>query len=230
MVYAQSDQGHIEGLSAAASESQTDKRAADPRWRRTRERLLKAGFELIGVAGADGVGIDAIVARAGISKQTFYNHFADRDLLTQALWLESRRIFEAAILRANAGVADPVRRLARGVAIYARLALDDPAHAQFVARTNIHRSLFEDANRGLDRDLLDGVAQGRLRLGTVATAAMFVTGVTWTLITQILASDDAVQAIKLCQETLAMLLRALGCSEDEGACIATDATNDVLAG
>jgi AcrR family transcriptional regulator len=205
-----------------------ERRMADPRWQRTRERLLRVGFELIGEAGAEGVGIDAIIDRAGVSKQTFYNHFADRDVLTRELWLESRRVFELAITQANVGLADPVQRLARGVAIYARLAIVDPAHAQFIARTNIRSGVIAAANRGLERDLADGIAQGRLRLDDVAAAAVLVSGVTLTLIANILDSQDAAYSAALCRNTLALLLRGLGCDDEEGRRIAGDATMDML--
>lgn len=200
----------------------------DKRWLRTRERLLQAGFELIGEGGAEGASIDALVARAGISKQTFYNHFSDRDQLTAALTLESRLVIQQAIAASNADVVDPVQRLARGVATYARQAVVNPFLAQFVARTTITRGLFDEGNRGLEEDIAAGVAQGRLQVDHQATAIMFVIGVTATLIAQITASDDSNNAEMQCREVLTMLLRALGCGGDEGRNIAAQAAQDVV--
>jgi AcrR family transcriptional regulator len=200
----------------------------DKRWLRTRERLLQAGFELIGEGGAEGASIDALVARAGISKQTFYNHFSDRDQLTAALTLESRLVIQQAIAASNADVVDPVQRLARGVATYARQAVVNPFLAQFVARTTITRGLFDEGNRGLEEDIAAGVAQGRLQVDHQATAVMFVIGVTATLIAQITASDDGAGAEMQCREVLTMLLRALGCGGDEGRQIAAQAAEDVV--
>lgn len=205
-----------------------DKRALDQRWVRTRERLLQAGFELIGEGGAEGAGIDALVARAGISKQTFYNHFTDRDQLTKALTLESRRVIQEAITACNADVSDPVQRLARGVATYARQSVAHPFLAQFVARTTITRGLFDEGNRGLEQDIAAGVAQGRLQVDHPATAVMFVIGVTATLIAQITARDDALDVETLCREVLTMLLRALGCGGEDGRQIAAQAAQDVV--
>ena len=205
----------------------TDKRVADPRWRRTRERLLQVGFELIGEGGAEGVNIDIITARARISKQTFYNHFADRDMLTQELWLESRRVFTQAITTANAGLTDPVQRLARGVAIYARLAVDDPHHARFIVRTHIGRGMLDNGNHGLQRDLLDALGQGRLSFDQLDTATRFVTGVTMALMLQILEVDQAQRRAALCAETLLMLLRGLGCGGADAALIAGDAARHI---
>lgn len=209
-----------------------DRRATDQRWMRTRERLLTAGFALIGEGGAEGASLDALVARAGISKQTFYNHFSDRDQLTAALSLESRRVIQEAIAASNADVTDPVQRLARGVATYARQAVVHPVLAQFVARTTINRSLFDEGNRGLEQDLAAGAAQGRLHVDNLQTAVMFVIGVTATLIAQITASNNAgnsaTSAEMLCREVLVMLLKAMGCAGQEGRTIAAQAAHDVV--
>jgi AcrR family transcriptional regulator len=200
----------------------------DKRWLRTRQRLLQAGFELIGEGGAESTSIDALVARAGISKQTFYNHFTDRDQLTAALTLESRHVIQQAISASNVDVVDPVERLARGVATYARQSVLYPFLAQFIARTTIRCGLFDEGNCGLEEDIAEGVAQGRLQVDDQATAVMFVIGVTATLIAQITANKDGVGAEKQCREVLTMLLRALGCGADEGRQIAVRAAHDVV--
>lgn len=210
------------------SDPTKEKRSTDQRWRRTRDRLLQAGFQLIGEGSAEGVSIDALVARAGISKQSFYNHFSDRDQLSAALSLESRRVIQQAIADTNAEVSDPVQRLARGVATYARQAVVNPFLAQFVARTIISRGMFNEGNRGLEDDIAAGVAQGRMQVEHAATAVMFVIGGTATLIAQITASHNARSPETLCQEVLTMLLRALGCSGEEGRLIAEKATRDVM--
>jgi AcrR family transcriptional regulator len=201
---------------------------SDKRWLRTRERLLQAGFALIGEGGAEGASVDALVARAGISKQTFYNHFADRDQLTAALYLESRRVLEEAITASNADVVDPVQRLARGVAAYARQAVVQPVLAQFVARTTIGHGMFEEGNRGLEQDIAAGVAQGRLEVDHPPTAVMFIVGMTASLIAQITATRDSTSAEMQCREALTMLLKALGCGGDEGRQIAAQAAQGVV--
>lgn len=209
------------------TKAECEEAKVDPRWIRTRERLLGAGFALLGTAGTDGVSIDAIIASAGISKQTFYNHFKDREALTQALWLESRRRFTEKITRANAGVKSPALRLASAVAMYAALAIDEPAHVRFIARTHMGRALLDDANRSLEHDLGEGEAQGQFRLvdfADRATAAMFVVGVTWALVEQLLDTTDRCKAADICRHTLKLLLRGLGCKARECNTIAAQAS------
>ncbi len=49
-----------------------------------RERLLDAALALFYEQGIHGVGIDAIIARAGVAKMSLYNHFASKDELVIA--------------------------------------------------------------------------------------------------------------------------------------------------
>lgn len=51
------------------------------RGRATRERILRAGGELVGERGVAGVSLDDVRDRAGASKSQLYHYFADRDAL-----------------------------------------------------------------------------------------------------------------------------------------------------
>ena len=48
-----------------------------PRAARTRAALLAAGFDLLVERPIDAIPIDDVVARAGVAKGSFFNHFAD---------------------------------------------------------------------------------------------------------------------------------------------------------
>jgi AcrR family transcriptional regulator len=56
----------------------------------TRERLLGAALDLFARNGFHAVGLDAVIEAAGVSKQTFYNHFESKDDLVLAT-LQLRR-------------------------------------------------------------------------------------------------------------------------------------------
>ena len=49
-----------------------------------RERILEAAFALFYAHGIRGVGVDAIIARSGVAKATFYKHFPSKDDLVMA--------------------------------------------------------------------------------------------------------------------------------------------------
>ncbi len=50
-----------------------------------RERLLSAAYELFCSQGVQAVGIDAIIARSGVARQTMYRHFRSKQDLVLAV-------------------------------------------------------------------------------------------------------------------------------------------------
>ena len=79
----------------------------------TRERLVTAANDLFFSDGFHAVGLDAILARAGVTKTTFYNHFASKDDLIIAVLQERDRIEfgEWMELMAARGGTDPRARI-----------------------------------------------------------------------------------------------------------------------
>src|SRR5688500_20041901 len=54
-----------------------------------RERILRAADELFYAKGIRNVGIDEIIAHAGVAKASLYKHFESKDLLVLA-WVRQR--------------------------------------------------------------------------------------------------------------------------------------------
>lgn len=79
--------------------------------RPARERLLAAAGELFYESGIAATGVDAVLARAGVSPATMYAHFAGKDGLVAAYleqrYAEWRRTWDEVL----AGRSDPVDRL-----------------------------------------------------------------------------------------------------------------------
>jgi AcrR family transcriptional regulator len=63
----------------------------------TRAKLVQVAFEMFGRNGFHGVGLDRIIDEAGVSKQTFYNHFESKDDLVLAV-LTHRHETESKVL------------------------------------------------------------------------------------------------------------------------------------
>jgi AcrR family transcriptional regulator len=69
--------------------SESALRDAPPPAAPARERILTAAYELFSRRGIQAVGIDAIIARSGVARQTLYRHFASKQELVLA-FLELR--------------------------------------------------------------------------------------------------------------------------------------------
>jgi AcrR family transcriptional regulator len=62
--------------------------AANPRVRRTRERILAAARELLSEVGPAGLTYSVLAERAGVTRQTLYRHWPARPALLLSLILE----------------------------------------------------------------------------------------------------------------------------------------------
>lgn len=125
-----------------------------PRAQRTRTALLAAGFELLAERPIDAIAIDELVARAGVAKGSFFNHFADKPGFAAALAEAVRAELEGRVDAANAGIADPVRRLAGGMREAVRFALERRSHAIVMLRgLEISTGSSHELNRGIRADI-----------------------------------------------------------------------------
>lgn len=86
----------------------TTERCEDPRFQRTLEALIESVTRLIEAEGLSSLSITRVVAEAGVSRPTFYQHAPDVMALAR----------RAALLRLDAAMSD-------------KPALDDPAGASF---------------------------------------------------------------------------------------------------
>ena len=62
-----------------------------------RGRLLATATRLFYAEGVHAVGIDRIIAEAGVAKATFYHHFSSKDELVRAYIVEQDRLGRAAV-------------------------------------------------------------------------------------------------------------------------------------
>ena len=137
--------------------------SASPRSQRTRAALIAAGLDLLVDRPIDAIPIDDLVARAGVAKGSFFNHFADKYDFAAAVAAEVRMGVEAAVAQANAGVSDPVIRIAGGMAVATRFAVDQPRRMMVLLRSQVPAtSLTHPLNRGLKEDIEAALAEGLL--------------------------------------------------------------------
>jgi AcrR family transcriptional regulator len=71
--------------------------ASHPEASPARRRLLDTATRLFYEGGIHAVGIDRIIAEAGVAKATFYNHFRSKDELVVAYVQEQDRLGRAAV-------------------------------------------------------------------------------------------------------------------------------------
>lgn len=145
-----------------------------PRAARTRAALLAAGFDLLAERPIDAIAIDDIVARAGVAKGSFFNHFTDKPGFASAIGAEVRRTLEGMVDRANAGVTDPVARLAGGMMVAVRFAFAERKQAIVMLRgLEASTARNHELNRGIRSDIDGLIAAGMARPEAATSGVRF---------------------------------------------------------
>jgi AcrR family transcriptional regulator len=76
-----------------------------------RERLLEAAMELFYAEGVQSVGIDRLIARAGVAKASLYSTFGSKEGLVRAYLDRRHEVMIGRLRRAASEVDDPLERL-----------------------------------------------------------------------------------------------------------------------
>jgi AcrR family transcriptional regulator len=78
-----------------------------------RTRLLEAAYELFSRRGIQAVGVDAVISRSGVARQTLYRHFGSKQELVLAFLERREDLWTRAWLQAEVArrAVDPAERL-----------------------------------------------------------------------------------------------------------------------
>ena len=97
-----------------------------------RERVLRAALELFGRDGVAGTTLSALRAASGVSVGSFYHHFAGKEQVAEALFVECIARYQDAFLaelKAQAGARGAVSGV---VAFHLRWCGEHPGRARFM--------------------------------------------------------------------------------------------------
>ena len=196
-----------------------------PRAARTRAALIAAGFDLLAAKPIDAIPIDEVVALAGVAKGSFFNHFTDKQAFAEAIATDVRLQLEEQVGRANAGVADPIERIAGGMRIGAAFALSDPKRTTVLLRS--HGSSTARANplnKGLVEDIEAACAQGLLRPEAQGSGVLFWLGLCQILMINLVERrPDLAGAQRRTREMIMLGLSGLGIDTARAAALADHA-------
>ena len=188
------------------------KRLASPRPQRTRAALIAAGLDLLVERPIDAIPIDDIVTRAGVAKGSFFNHFTDKQEFAAAVAAEVRLDVESAVTRANAGIADPVIRIAGGMRVAAAFALEQPSRAMVLLRLQVPATGTDHPlNAGLKEDIAAALAAGQVRPEAGEAGVPYWLGLCQVLMIRLLdGNGETSSARQLIESMLLLGLTGLG--------------------
>ncbi len=201
----------------------------DPRQKRTRESIIRAGRALFAAHGPENVSVDDLIRKADISKQSFYNHFVDKDALARELLRKARAKADLQVEQANHGEKDPAKRLANGLCVYAANALSEPAYSRLMLRIGVEDLRIDSpANAHIVEDMRKGLKHRRLSVMTLETGTSFTIGVGSALVSRLLEQPDAETAVNFSQQMVTLALRAFGVDPIEAELIAAEAAERIV--
>ncbi|MEN0061322.1 MAG: TetR/AcrR family transcriptional regulator [Myxococcota bacterium] len=192
----------------------------DRRKRRTRGRLLQAGFILVANRGIDAVSIQEITDAADVAFGTFYNHFPSKEAIYDAIVDEFLEDFGNALDEIGADISDPPEVVALSIRHTLRRSEQDPDWGRLLLREGFSlASMARGLGPRLKRDIEQGLAAGRFATADPSLAVLSAGG---TVLAAIAAQLHAPRLAKLDMETdhlpertASAVLRALGVPKAE---------------
>jgi len=189
---------------------------------RTRGQLIAAGLRVLAEKG-DGLTISDVVSEAEVSNGTFYNYFADRDELVDAL-AEHSLVAIAAQAAIHTADEDPALRFTVATLRILSRANDDPTWGRAILRLADHRrSSPHELHRYLREDLAAGFDQGRFEVGPDEVTLDAITGLIMMAIRRIVRGECAPD---YSERVLECALSMLGVEKGEAATVTAHARSD----
>ena len=138
---------------------QPPKTRSERRREDTRRRLMKATYEIIAKRGLEGLVIQDITEAADVGYGSFYNHFASKDAIVEAVINASRDYAKEMYRRLGNYAANRAEAFALEILACLRLSKADKTWGWFTVRTVLSG---EDRRSGIESDLqrvLDACAE-----------------------------------------------------------------------
>jgi AcrR family transcriptional regulator len=125
-------------------------------------RLIEAARRIVATRGIEATPISEITEEAGVGVGSFYNHFATKEELLDAVIFETFEAHATALDQIHEGKNDVAEIFAQNIRLTVRLLDHDPIWGWFVVRTGLHvRELRSSLGSRLARDLRRGFETGR---------------------------------------------------------------------
>lgn len=185
---------------------------------RTRTKLLLAAARVVSELGEERARIEDFIIAANVSRGTFYNYYQTREALLEDAWdyVGSEPYHE--IQRETRTIEDPADRFATEARLILCKSAEDPIWGWLTYSLSDSSKLPQDFLSYPRPDLLIGHRMGRFRFQNSDAAIDMVIS---TLRRAVRGMLEDGRSADYANETVELLLRALGLSDAEAAAIAS---------
>ena len=179
----------------------------------TRRRLLDAARAQMAEGGPESITIQTITMNADIGQGTFYNYFASRDEVIDAVILDAVESLGQRLDALTENMADAAEIYSYSTRHLMRTAVSDPVWGWLVVRLGIAQDgLLSALGPRASRDLQIGVDSGRFKIEDVSIASAMTFGSLLSVMHNYLDGDRSIDPTDLYAENL---LRMAGVPADE---------------
>lgn len=214
-----------DNVTNASSDSAWRSRNAAVRRARTREKLIFAAARVISEMGEARARIDDFVSAAGISRGTFYNHYATREELLDDLWNHVGSEPFRDIQQATRSIDDPARHLAVEAKLILRRAVSEPVWGWLIYSMSATDKVPQDLLGYPRPDLVVGHRQGRFQFSNMDCANDLVVSAIRRALLGVLQED---RGDAYASGIIELLLRALGLDHAEAHALASLSVEDLV--
>jgi AcrR family transcriptional regulator len=173
-----------------------------------RTRLLSSAMQLVAQKGPAATSIDDVIAAAEVSRGTFYKYYASTDALVRELAVAIANNLIQMAEPVVQSFDDPAERVSAGMRLVTGLAIDHPLAANFLVRLGWPEARGPNLLLNfVQRDLSEGIRQGRFTPMPIALALNIVTG---TCLGATLSMLEPGCERDFAEQSVAAALRALG--------------------
>jgi AcrR family transcriptional regulator len=185
---------------------------------RTRQQLIDAALRIYARKGASDLALNELAEEGGVSNGTVYNYFRTKEEVLEAVGLALAEQYSLRVLAASEGIVKGAERLAIGVRMFIRHALNNHQWASALINVIHYAEGMRSAHAAYVRnDLQIGFEQGDLNYTDVNVAMGLVVAVTVSAMTNIVEGRSIEGHDSVIAE---MILLALGASADQAKHIA----------
>jgi AcrR family transcriptional regulator len=183
----------------------------------TRQRILRLATVAFAARGYDGTSLNELIRETGLTKGGFYFHFASKEALADAVFIEAKRLNEQDVLAGidhEARALDRLASLVRGAFAKSATDLNIQALRRLNTETDVARrlSITSPCDRwaALTKQLLDEAqAEGDLPAGLDTHAAAYFS------VSAYFGLEDALgcgspQFIAMCEPFIEFTFRGMG--------------------
>lgn len=188
----------------------------------TRMRLLVAARELFAERGVDATRINEITEAADVGFGSFYNHFASKDAIVDAVVEQAALEMAEAISGTTRALDDPAEVVAAAHRATIAQAVADPDLGWVLIRLELsHYLLTRTFGPFAVRDIEAGIAAGRFAVDHVPTALTTSGGALLATVRALLTGPSELEAAVAAERHAAAVLRLLGVAPAEASEIAS---------